>query len=46
MALGQSFAANTSPSFGEDLAFLKKHTGILLPKVPETGGRAAIAAAW
>lgn len=35
LALAQiAHAANTSPTFGEDLAFLKKHTGILVLEVP------------
>ena len=46
VALGHAFAANTSPTFGEDFAFLKKHTEILLLEVPGTGARVAVAPAW
>lgn len=46
MALGHAVAANTSPTFGEDLAFLKKNTDILVLEVPGTGARVAVAPAW
>lgn len=46
MALGHALAANTAPTFGDDLAFLKKHTGILVLEVPGTGARVAVAPAW
>jgi len=39
-------SANNSHTFGEDLAFLKKHTGILVLEVPGTGARVAVAPAW
>jgi hypothetical protein len=39
-------AANTSPTFGEDLAFLKKHTDILVLEIPGTGARVAVAPAY
>ena len=39
-------AANNSHTFGEDLTFLKKHTGIIVLEVPGTGARVAVAPAW
>ena len=39
-------AANTSPTFGEDLAFLKKHTDILVLEIPGSGARVAVAPAY
>ncbi|MEN9470356.1 MAG: hypothetical protein RL630_2089, partial [Verrucomicrobiota bacterium] len=39
-------AANTAPTFGEDLAFLKKHTDILVLEIPGTGARVAVAPAY
>ncbi|MFZ9920921.1 MAG: DUF6786 family protein, partial [Terrimicrobiaceae bacterium] len=39
-------AANHSPTFGEDLAFLKKHTDILVLEIPGTGARVAVAPAY
>jgi hypothetical protein len=39
-------SANNSHTFGEDLTFLKKHTGILVLEVPGTGARVAVAPAW
>jgi hypothetical protein len=35
-----------SATFGEDLAFLKAHTGILLLEDPKSGARVAVAPAW
>lgn len=46
LALSQALAAKTETTFGEDLAFLKKHTDILVLEVPDTGARVAVAPAW
>jgi hypothetical protein len=39
-------ASDTAPTFGDDLAFLKKNTDILVLEVPGTGARVAVAPAW
>ena len=39
-------ASDTAPTFGDDLAFLKKNTDIIVLEVPGTGARVAVAPAW
>lgn len=41
-----AFAQSLEPTFGDDLAFLKKHTEIRLLADPASGARVAVAPAW
>lgn len=41
-----SISSATDSTFGEDLTFLKKHTGIHVLEVPDSGSRVAVAPAW